>query len=262
MAIHVLAGAGDEIARPVVRPIHTADLFAALRDGFDDFMQKPSHYVFLCLIYPIVGLLLGMWSTGYNALPLLYPLMSGFAILGPIAAIGLYEISRRREAGLDTSWRHAFEVLRSPAIPSIIVVGLGLLLLFYAWLAVAETLYQWLFGPAAPTSLTAFLGEIFSTPQGWTLILWGNLLGFLFALVTLCTTVIAFPLLIDRDVGVVSAVTTSMRAVAANPGPMLLWGIIVALALVVGSIPLFIGLAIVVPVLGHATWHLYRRVVA
>lgn len=262
MAIHVLAGAGEEIAHPVVRRIHTADLFAALRDGFDDFMQKPSHYVFLGLIYPIVGLLLGMWSTGYNALPLLYPLMSGFAILGPIAAIGLYEISRRREAGLDTSWRHAFKVLRSPAIPSIIVLGLGLLLLFYAWLAVAETLYQSLFGLAAPTSLTGFIDEVLSTPQGWTLILWGNLLGFVFALVTLCTTVIAFPLLIDRDVGVVSAITTSMRAVAANPGPMLLWGVIVALALVVGSIPLFIGLAIVVPVLGHATWHLYRRVVA
>jgi len=262
MAIHVLAGANDEIARPIVRRIHTADLFGALRDGFDDFMQKPSHYVFLCLIYPIVGLLLGMWTTGYNALPLLYPLMSGFAILGPIAAIGLYEISRRREAGLDTSWRHAFEVLRSPAVPSIIVVGLGLFLLFYAWLAVAEALYQSLFGLAAPTSLSAFFGEVFGTSQGWMLILWGNLLGFLFALGTRPATVIAFPMLIDRDVGVVAAVTTSMRAVVANPGPMLLWGIIVALALVVGSIPLFIGLAIVVPVLGHATWHLYRRVVA
>ena len=258
---HVLAGADDRIAHPAVRKIHVADLTAALREGFDDFMQKPSHYVFLCLIYPIVGIVLAMWTSGNNLLPVLYPLMSGFALIGPFAAIGLYEISRRREQGLDTSWRHAFEVLRSPAIPSILVIGVGLFALFYLWLATAETLYQNVFGLSAPDSLWGFLGTVLSTPEGWTLILWGNLLGFVFALVTLCTTVIAFPLLIDRDVGVYAAVATSVRAVAANPGPMLIWGLIVTAALVVGSIPLFIGLAIVVPVLGHATWHLYKRVV-
>jgi uncharacterized membrane protein len=259
---HVLAGAGDRVDRPVVRTIHSADLIAALREGLDDFMQKPSHYVFLCLIYPIVGIVIAMWTSGNNALPLLYPLMSGFALLGPLAAIGLYEISRRRELGLDTSWRHAFEVLRSPAIPSIIAVAVGLFALFYLWLATAETLYQNFFGISAPDSLWGFLGQVFNTPEGWALVIWGNLLGLLFALVALCTTVVAFPLLIDRDVGVVSAVTTSLRVVGANPGPMLLWGLIVAVALLIGSIPLFVGLAIVVPVLGHATWHLYRRAVA
>jgi uncharacterized membrane protein len=258
---HVLAGTGDDIVRPTIRRIRAADLMMALRDGFDDFMQKPSHYAFLCLIYPIVGIVLAMWTSGNNALPLLYPLVSGFALIGPFAALGLYEISRRREAGLDTSWKHAFEVLQSPAIPSILAVGVGLFVLFYLWLATAETLYQSLFGLAAPDSLWGFLGQVFGTSQGWTLIIWGNLLGLLFALVTLCTTVIAFPLLIDRDVGAFAAITTSLRAVAANPGPMLLWGLIVAIALLIGSIPLFVGLAIVVPVLGHATWHLYRRLV-
>jgi uncharacterized membrane protein len=259
---HVLAGPADRIAHPAIRKIHTADLLAALRSGFDDFIQKPSHYIFLCLIYPIVGVLLAMWTSGANALPLLFPLMSGFALLGPLAAIGLYEISRRRELGLDTSWRHAFEVLRSPALPSIIAVGLGLFAIFYLWLATAETLYQSLMGLAPPDSLWGFLDRVFSTPEGWMLILWGNLLGLAFALVALCTTVVAFPLLIDRDVGAFVAVMTSVRAVVANPGPMLLWGLIVAIGLVIGSIPLFVGLAIVVPVFGHATWHLYRRVIA
>lgn len=258
---HVLAGTSDGLAHPVIRRIHPADLTAALRDGLADFLEKPSHYIFLCLIYPIVGIVVAMWTSGYNALPLLYPLASGFALVGPFAALGLYEISRRREQGLDTSWRHAFEVLRSPAIASILAVGVGLFILFYIWLATAETLYQSLFGLSAPDSLWGFLGQVFSTPQGWTLIIWGNLLGLAFALVTLCTTVIAFPLLIDRDVGAYAAVETSFRAVVANPGPMLLWGLIVAVALLIGSIPLFIGLAIVVPVLGHATWHLYRRMV-
>jgi uncharacterized membrane protein len=261
MAYHVLTGPDDRIAQPTIEKIHVSDLMATLRSGFDDFVQKPSHYIFLCLIYPVVGVVLAMWTSGNNALPLLYPLMSGFALLGSLAAIGLYEISRRREKGLDTSWRHAFEVLRSPALPSIIVVALWLFVLFYLWLASAETLYQSVMGLSAPDSLWGFVSRVFSTPEGWTLIIWGNVIGFAFALVTLATTVIAFPLLIDRDVGAIAAVTTSLRAFAANPGPMLLWGLIVALALLIGSIPLFIGLAVVVPVLGHATWHLYRRVV-
>lgn len=261
MAYHVLAGPDDRIARPAVRKIHVADLRAALREGFDDFMQKPSHYVFLCLIYPIVGVLLALWTSGNNLLPVLYPLMSGFALLGPLAAIGLYEISRRRELGLDTSWRHALEVRRSRALPSIIAVGVWLFALFYLWLASAETLYQSLMGLSAPESLWGFLHRVFTTREGWMLILWGNAIGFVFALIALCTTVIAFPLLVDRDVGAAAAIATSMRAFATNPGPMLLWGLIVALALLIGSIPLFVGLAVVVPILGHATWHLYRRVV-
>ena len=261
-SFHVLAGADDRLAYPIVRKIRVADLFAALRQGWSDFLEKPSHYVFLCLIYPIVGVLLAMWTSGNNSLPLLYPLMSGFALIGPFAAIGLYEISKRREAGLDTSWRHAFEVLRSPAIPAILAIGVGLFVLFYFWLATAETLYQNLFGLAAPDSLAGFLNALFTTRQGWMLIIWGNALGFVFALVTLCTTVIAFPLLIDRDSGVTVAIITSVRAVAANPVPMAIWGLMVALGLVLGSIPLFIGLAVVMPVFGHATWHLYRKVIA
>lgn len=259
---HVLAGPANEPFYPEVCKITFADLFAALGAGWSDFLTKPSHYVFLCLIYPIVGVVLAMWTSGNNALPLLYPLMSGFALVGPFAAIGLYEISRRREAGLDTGWIHAFKVLRSPAIPSIIVVGVGLLVLFYLWLATAENLYQTLFGLSAPDSLWGFLNQIFTTREGWTLIIAGNAIGLVFALVTLCASVIAFPLLIDRDCGVGPAVLTSARAVARNPVQMLAWGLIVALGLVIGSVPLFIGLAIVMPVFGHATWHLYRKLVA
>ena len=106
----------------------------ALSLGAVDFMQKPSHIVFLCLIYPIVGVVLAAWTGGNNALPLLFPLVSGFALIGPFAALGLYEISRRREAGLDTSWSHAFEVKDSPALPAIAAVGFMLVVIFIAWL--------------------------------------------------------------------------------------------------------------------------------
>jgi uncharacterized membrane protein len=259
---HVVAGGGEAFERPAIRKIGFSDVISALRLGIDDFWEKPSHYVFLCLIYPIVGVVLARWTSGNNALPLLFPLMSGFALIGPIAAIGLYEISRRREAGLDTSWSHAFEVRNSPALPSVIGVGLWLFALFITWLLVAQALYTSLFGPAAPTSLSTFLHEVFTTDHGWTLIVVGNLVGLGFAIVALATTVIAFPLLLDRDVGAFAAIDASVRATVANPLPIALWGLIVAVGLVIGSLPLFAGLAVVIPILGHATWHLYRKTVA
>jgi uncharacterized membrane protein len=258
---HVIAGAGVRPAELAVRRIGYADLEDALRRGLDDFMTKPSHYVFLCLIYPIVGVVLAAWTSGNNALPMLFPLMSGFALIGPLAGVGLYEISRRRELGMDTSWRHALEVRHSPAIPSIVAMGVFLLCLFVAWLLAAQAIYAWQFGDRAPASMAIFFRDLFTTHQGWMVILFGNAIGFVFAVIVLATTVIAFPLLLDRDGGAYEAVTTSFRAVAVNPGPMAAWGLIVAAALVVGSIPIFAGLAIVVPILGHATWHLYRKLV-
>ena len=258
---HVIAGASEANVYPEVRRIGVADVFAALREGLDDFWDKPSHYVFLCLIYPIAGLVLARWTSGANLLPLLFPLMSGFALVGPFAALGLYEISRRRELNLDTSWRHALEVRHSPAIPSIVAVGVMLLVLFVAWILTAQSLYTSLFGAQAPESISAFLNQVFTTPEGQRMILLGNAIGFVFAVVVLCTTVIAFPLLLDRDVGALSAVVTSVKAVLANPVEMALWGLIVAALLLVGFLTLFVGLAIFIPVLGHATWHLYRKVV-
>jgi uncharacterized membrane protein len=259
---HVLAGPNKKkaVAQPTVRQIAIADVFDALRRGLDDFWDKPSHYVFLCLIYPVVGVILITWSSGGNALQLIYPLATGFALLGPLAAIGLYEISRRRELNLDTSWTHALEVRNSPAIPAIVAVGVLLLGLFVAWLLTAQALFNWLYGADVPTSITAFVADVLSTERGWTLIIVGNLVGFLFAVVVL-STVLTFPLLLDRDVGAAAALQTSAQAMVTNPIPILLWGLIVAVALFLGSLPFFVGLAIVIPVLGHATWHLYRKVV-
>jgi uncharacterized membrane protein len=260
---HVLAGPNKKkaVAQPTVRQISITDVFDALRRGLDDFWEKPSHYVFLCLIYPVIGVILITWTSGGNALQLIYPLITGFALLGPLAALGLYEISRRRELNLDSSWTHALEVRNSPAIPAIFAVGAMLLGLFIAWLLTAQALFNWLYGSDVPTSITGFVYDVFTTQRGWTLILLGNAIGFLFALVVLSTTVIAFPLLLDRDVGAYAAIETSARVMIANPVPIVLWGLIVAIALVAGSLPLFVGLAIVIPVLGHSTWHLYRKVV-
>ncbi len=261
MSFHVLAGADQQLHFPAVRRIGVSDLGAALRLGWRDFWEKPSHLAFLGLIYPLAGAALGIWTSGTNAWPLLFPLISGFALIGPLAALPLYEMSRHRERGLETTWRSVFDVLRSPAIPSIAAVGVMLLAIFTVWLLVAQAIHESLFGPGSPATFSEFLFEVFNTPQGMTLMIWGNLVGLVFAIVVLATSAISIPLLLDRDVGAAVAIQTSARAVLKNPVVMAAWGLIVAALLVVGSIPLLVGLAIVVPVLGHATWHLYCRLV-
>ena len=258
---HVIAGTSETPQQIRIRKIGISDLVDALRRGIDDFMVKPSHLVFLGVIYPIFGVFLAAWTAGNNALPLLFPLVSGFALIGPFAAIGLYEISRRRELGMDISWKHALDVRNSPALPSIAAVGGLLLLIFVGWLLTAQAFYQSLFGRIPPDSIGAFISEIYSTERGLALIVVGHAIGFIFAVVVLCTTVIAFPLLLDRDVGAYEAVHTSLRAVAANPLPMAVWGLMVAVGLMIGSLPLFAGLAVVLPIFGHATWHLYRKLI-
>jgi uncharacterized membrane protein len=258
---HVIAGDGLTEAPPKVRKIGIADLKDALARGWDDFAAMPSHAVFLCLIYPVVGFLLARLVLGANVLPLLFPLAAGFALLGPLAALGLYEMSRRREQGLDVSWKHALDVFRSPSLGAIVALGLLLVAIFLVWIAVAQAIYVATFGYAPAASMPDFVQQVLTTREGWMLTILGNGIGFLFALLVLTLGVVSFPLLLDRDVGVATAILTSVRAVMANPVTMAVWGLIVAALLFIGSLPAFFGLAVVMPVLGHATWHLYRKVV-
>jgi uncharacterized membrane protein len=247
---------------PAVRRIGAADIRAVLAKGLDDFAASRTDIIFLTLIYPIAGLVLARLAFGYDMLPLLFPLVSGFALVGPVAGIGLYEMSRRREQSLSVSWADAFGVVHSPAFGSIVLLGLVLLTIFLLWLAVANVVYNLTLGPEPPVSIAAFAHDVFTTHRGWAMIIIGIGVGFLFALLVLAISVVSFPLLIDRDVDVDTAVRTSLRSVIANPGPMALWGLIVAAGLVIGSLPAFLGLIVIMPVLGHATWHLYRRVVS
>ena len=258
---HVLVGASATPARPVIRHVTPADLLQSLALGLDDFSAMPSHAVFLCLIYPLLGLALISLASGYSMLPLAFPIAAGFALIGPLAAIGLYELSRRREAGLDTSSTHAFDVLHSPSLGAIVALGVLLMAIFLVWLAVAEAIYVANFGYVAPASIRHFVEDVFTTTPGWNLIVVGTGVGFLFAALVLTISAVSFPLLLDRDVGAAVALLTSIRVVIANPLTMALWGLIVAALLVIGSLPLFLGLTVVMPVLGHATWHLYRKAV-
>lgn len=244
-----------------VRTIAIDDIKDALARGFDDFGAHRTDVIFLGVIYPVVGLLLARLAFGYDMLPMLFPLASGFALIGPVAAVGLYEMSRRRAQGVAISWGDAFGVVRSPSFAGIAVLGLILLAIFLAWILVADLIYAATLGPAPPVSIGDFAHDVIATPAGWSMIVAGVGVGFVFAVTVLAISVVSFPLLLDRDITLGAAVRTSIRATAANPKAMALWGIIVAGGLMLGSIPALVGLIIVMPVLGHATWHLYRKLV-
>lgn len=246
---------------PRVNRIAAADLNHALRRGWEDFGAARTDLVMFCIIYPILGLFLWAEEGWGHALALLFPTAAGFALLGPLFAVGLYEMSRQRELTGKTSWPDTFRVLHAPSIGAITGLGLLLIAIFFAWLAAAWGIFDLTLGPKAPAALGAFCAEVFTTPAGWAMIVLGIAVGAIFAIGVLTISVVSFPLLLDRPVGTKEAVATSVQAVRRNPKTLALWGLIVAAGLILGALPCFIGLIIVLPVLGHATWHLYRRIV-
>jgi uncharacterized membrane protein len=249
---------------PTVRKIGTSDIWRSLREGFSDFEAYRSDVIFLCATYAIIGLVLARLAFGSDLLPLVFPLASGFAIIGPLAAVGLYEMSRLREQGAEVGWSNAFDVIKAPAIGGIAAMGAILIAFFLLWLGAAWAIFQATLAPILPREPSAmvFAQAVLYTPEGQKMIFLGMGVGFLFALVAMAISVVSFPLLLDRDTGLDTAIGTSVRAVLANPVPMALWGLVVALGLLGGTLLAFVGLMVVIPVLGHATWHLYRKLIA
>jgi uncharacterized membrane protein len=248
---------------PAIRQLSSSDVWQSLRAGFSDFEAYRSDVIFLSVIYAVVGLVLARVAFGSELLPLLFPLASGFAIVGPLAAVGLYEMSRRRELGAKVGWANAFDVLKAPAIGGIAALGMILIAVFLAWLLVAWAIFEATLGPSLPpaASPSVFAQAVLFTAPGQAMIVMGMGVGFVFALLAMMLSVVSFPLLLDRDTGLDTAIGTSFRAVLANPGPMALWGLVVAGVLLAGSALAFVGLMVAVPVLGHATWHLYRKLI-
>ncbi|MEM7499665.1 MAG: DUF2189 domain-containing protein [Pseudomonadota bacterium] len=253
--------AGDR-AEPRVRQLELADIRTALAKGWEDLGAIRSDVVALCLTYPVVGLVISILAYDLARLPLVFPLAAGFALVGPFFAVAVYELSRRRAAGEPAHWGDALAAIASPAFGAVFLLGLGLIALFVAWLLVAQVIYDLTLGPEQPLSAIAFLEDAVATPAGWVMMGAGFGIGFLFALAALAGAAFSFPMLMHRDVGIRTAVTASLRVFRQNTAVMLGWGLTVATLLLFASIPAFVGLVFVMPLLGHATWHLYRRAIA
>ena len=246
---------------PAIRRITAGDLDWALREGWMDFRDKRGDLLFIGILYPVVCLIAAVVTFNDPLLPLFFPLVAGLSIVGPAVASGFYELARRREEGRDASWWHFLDPLNGRSrLPLVLLTG-GLAALFVAWLIVAYAIYGATFGVAAPLRVGDVLGRLFTTPEGWQLIVLGNLAGLGFAVATLVFAVVSFPMVVDKPVDAGVAVRTSIAAVRKNPREIVGWGLRVAGLLFLGLLPFAIGLAVVLPWLGYATWHLYTKLV-
>ncbi len=250
----------EQNSSPDITAISPNTLPDILHKGLDDFYARPTHGVFLTVIYILIALFTVFIGLGNDLLPLIFPLVSGFALIGPLAACGLYALSKRRESGQTVAWWHVFDVFTAPSRLAIAGMGLILASLFALWLLTAMTLYDTFLGSASPATLTELFSLAFGSAAGWQLIIIGCGVGFLFSILVFAITIVALPMLLDHKCSLGKAISTSLQAVRKNLPAMAAWYFLVAALFVLGALPLFIGWAVVVPVVGHATWHLYRAV--
>ncbi|WP_150291549.1 DUF2189 domain-containing protein [Sphingobium estronivorans] len=255
-----VASARDDIS---IRTITFDDLRISLRQGWDDFLAKRGDLVFIGFVYPVIVLLAIMSASRMSIMPLVFPLVAGSVLLGPAFASGFYELARRREAGLDSRWRHFLDVVRKPGTSAVFDLTCVTAMLFIGWMAMAWLIFHVTLEnvPGSTSSTGAFLSAVFGTAEGWQMIVIGNLVGLCFAVLTLAVSVVSFPMVVDKTVSWGVALRTSFRVAWHNPVTVLAWGVIVVALLFVGALPALVGLAVVLPVLGYATWHLYTRAV-
>lgn len=262
MASQTMSASRSPRRSPIaVRKITDDDLRWSLRQGYEDFGDLRGDLIFAGLIYTLTGVAAVVMTTSAPLMPFFFPVVAGVALLGPVAAVGFYELARRREKGQEVHWFNFLDVRKRPSIDDMGIVAALLLVIFLGWLLAAGALYALIFGWATPTSIGGFLSMVFTTPRGWALIAAGAVVGAIFGWFVLALSVASLPMLVDSDVSAAEAVGASWRASHANKREMVRWGLLVTALLVLGSIPLFVGLAFVLPWLGYSTWHLYTRLV-
>jgi uncharacterized membrane protein len=251
-----------ELARkaPQIRTITVEDITESLREGADDFRAMPAFGMTIGAFYALGGMLITALAVYYDMVVLAFPLLAGFALVGPFAAMGLYEASRRRDAGQKVGVSDIFSVRRATTSANIFFLGFILLFALFVWTRMALMIYALFFG-LSPVPLGELIVDVFTTVNGFAFLLIGNAVGAAFAFVVFSITVVSFPYMLEKDVDPVTAVALSVSAVAKNVRPLAGWALFVAVALVASWAPFFLGLIVVMPVLGHTTWRLYKRMI-
>ena len=247
---------------PVVRTIAFSDVTESLAQCLRDFQRAPAYGLTFGILYFLGGIATYLTAAALDMLYLTYPIAAGFALAGPLVAIGIYEVSRMIERGETLSWDRVITAIRQQAGKEIGWMSFVVLFVLIIWLYQVRLLLALFLGFEQISTMRDFLHVVLGTPQGWTFLAVGHVIGAILSVVLFALTVVSFPLLLDRDVDFITAMITSVRAVANNPGPLLVWAAMIAALLVIASLPFFAGIIIVLPVLGHASWHLYRRLVA
>jgi len=246
---------------PVVRRVTAVDIAEALSAGLRDFQALPFYGLAFGALYAAGGIAILLCLTAFGLVYLAYPLAAGFALIGPFVAIGLYELSRRRESGQEISLRGIWATVRSRS--EIGWMAFVTLFVFVIWMYQVRLMIALLLGlNASFSSLQQFIAVVLTTNEGLMFLVIGNAVGAALSLILFSLTVVSFPLLLDRDVDFVTAMVTSVRSVVTSPVPMIGWAAVIVVLLIVSIMPYFLGLLVTLPVLGHATWHLYRRIVA
>jgi uncharacterized membrane protein len=258
----LLSASRPASARITIRKIGLPDLNDALRRGFEDWRACRSEVLVLAFIVPVAAVLFGAVSAAPTLLPFLFPICAGLALVGPMLSLWFAALSRSREQGGVPSAETAAAVFDSPRLNTLQSLCFITVVMFLAWLVVAGVVYNATLGQSGPAGGYGFFLSALTTPAGWEMIALGYVTGALFALFALGVGLVSFPLALDRDVTVTQALSAGLQALLRNPVPMLAWGVIVTVLMILGTLPALLGLSVALPVLGHATWHMYRRLVA
>ena len=248
-------------AMPAVAEVGFADIRESLMLGLADFSDAPRFGLFFGVIFAAIGMVIVLALTRWDMAWMIYPFAIGFPLIGPFAAAGLYEVSRRREIGMPLGWNEILSAVWAQRRREFSWMAFTMLFFFWIWMYRVRLLIALFLGRMSFSTLERFIDVVLMTPQGWLFLAVGHIVGAALALILFSITVISMPLLMDREYDFITAMITSVKVVLASPAAMLGWGIVVTLAVIAACIPFFLGLLVVLPVLGHATWHLYRRAV-
>ncbi len=251
----------EEVQKIEIKPATFEDLKYAFSMGVSDYFKAPMYGLFFGSVFAIGGLFLAYVVFELRMFWLTYPLVIGFALIGPFVATGLYEVSRRLENSVALTWPEILGVIWFQHKRELGWMAFVMLFIFWIWMYQIRTLVAVFFGFSGFADMQGFLDAVFTTQTGYTFLLVGHLVGALVSITLFALTVISCPFLLDRDVDFVTAMLTSIRTVLKSPIIMLAWGVFVILSVIASAVPAFLGLLVVLPVLGHATWHLYRRLI-
>ncbi|NKB38387.1 MAG: DUF2189 domain-containing protein [Gammaproteobacteria bacterium] len=246
---------------PDINSLSFDDLKICLAQGFSDFRRAPQFGLFFGGIYAFGGILIVQSFIAFEKGWMIYPVMVGFPLIGPFVAVGLYDVSRRLEAGKPLVWKEILTVINMQTSRQLPYMAFVMLFIFWIWIYQVRLLIALFLGRMSFPTFESFFQAVTGTAQGWAFIGVGHIVGAGFSLLLFSLTVVSIPLILDRDVDFITGMISSVKAVLKSPIVMLSWGVFVTLSVMASFIPLFLGLLVVLPVLGHTTWHIYKKIV-